>query len=54
MEEWQWSSYNALIGRKMNIICRDKTLKWFGNGSEFIDFHRQPIYLKESLELEEL
>jgi putative transposase len=53
MQEWQWSSYNALLGSvATEMICSDKTLKWFDDKSVFVNFHEQPILLKESLEID--
>jgi len=34
------------------MLLRDEVLDWFGGIKGFIDYHSQPVYLKEAIELE--
>jgi len=38
-EEWQYSSYQAIVNNNTTKINRDDTLKWFGNKDLFIKVH---------------
>ncbi|MBS1749168.1 MAG: hypothetical protein JST63_04645 [Bacteroidetes bacterium] len=52
LEKWKWSSYNTLLTQKPTMLLRDEVLDCFGGIKGFIDYHSQPVYLKEALELE--
>ena len=50
ISDWEWSSYNTMLSEAPTSLHRNEVLKWFGNHDKFIEFHNQPIYLKEILE----
>ena len=50
IEDWKWSSYNGLINNR-SIHC-DEVMKWFSGKEAFIDFHQQPIFLKNAVIVE--
>jgi len=52
LEKWKWSSYNTLLTQKPTMLLRDEVLDWFGGIKGFIDYHSQPVYLKEAIDLE--
>lgn len=41
--EWQWSSYHALRTTGETRLNRGQVLEWFGNVTEFENFHRGMI-----------
>lgn len=45
--EWAYDSYKAFIINKETALKRNEVLEWFGSRQHFIDFHSQPVYLKE-------
>lgn len=52
MEQWKWSSFNALLSDEPTKLLRQELLDWFGGREGFIQYHNQPVYLKEAAELE--
>ncbi|MDQ3845945.1 MAG: hypothetical protein M3342_18340 [Bacteroidota bacterium] len=52
METWQWSSYHKYFHNKPNTEAAKEMLEWFGGWQGFIQYHQQPIYLKEALVVE--
>lgn len=52
IEDWPWSSYNEILSQYATKLKRKEVIDWFGNEAEFIKFHSQKIYLKDSLVLE--
>ena len=52
IEEWPWSSYNEILLNSSTDLKRKELIEWFGNEAEFIKFHSQEIYLKNSVVLE--
>src|SRR6185436_3752488 len=40
-EDWEFSSYNAIIGTQSTKIKRDEVLDWFGGREMFIKVHRE-------------
>jgi putative transposase len=46
IEDWKWTSYHSLLSNKPTALLRDEVLDWFGSIEKFIEFHKQPIYLK--------
>ena len=47
IDQWKWSSYQSLISQKPTQVERHQVLDWFGGLDRFIEFHQQPIYLKD-------
>ena len=39
-EEWEYSSYKAIISHRKTEIERDKVIEWFDTKSNFIAYHR--------------
>ncbi|MBX2920750.1 MAG: hypothetical protein KF746_01060 [Chitinophagaceae bacterium] len=52
MEDWKWSSYNTMFSQKPTMLLRDEVLDWFGGLKSFTDYHAQPVYLKNAVDLE--
>jgi REP element-mobilizing transposase RayT len=52
MEDWKWSSYNTILSNMPTPLLRYEVLEWFGGTKGFLDYHSQPIYLKNAAELE--
>jgi hypothetical protein len=50
--DWEWSSYKAIMGSISTFQKRFEIIDWFGNKERFIEFHQQPIYLKNAVALE--
>ncbi|MEI9943469.1 MAG: transposase [Chitinophagaceae bacterium] len=46
-DQWSWSSYTTMLSGKPTKLLREEVLNWFGGSKGFIDYHSQPIYLKE-------
>ena len=53
ISEWRWSSYQAFISNAPTQLLRDEVLDWFGGIEQFIEFHKQPVYLKSAVIIEE-
>lgn len=47
--DWLWSSYNSFLTNAPTKLQRQKVLEWFGGSEKFIEFHTQPIYLKNAV-----
>lgn len=52
ISDWKWSSYNTILSQSPTKIQRDKVIEWFGSVEKFIEYHAQPIYLKNAVVLE--
>ncbi len=51
VEEWNFSSYNAIISKKPSKIQRDYILNWFGGIKNFVQFHKDnTVVLQDELE----
>ena len=50
--DWPWSSYHSILSKSPTKLKRKEVIEWFGNEEEFIKFHSQEIYLKDSVGLE--
>src|SRR5690606_2032290 len=48
IKDWRWSSYQEFINDSTTILLRDEVLNWFGNKERYIEFHQQPVYLKNA------
>lgn len=52
IEDWYWSSYNEMLSNRPATLERQEVLEWFGGIKGFMDYHNQPIYLKNNSSLE--
>lgn len=52
ISDWKWSSYKLILSKTPTKIKRDLVLEWFGSEEAYLEFHSQPIYLKNAVELE--
>ena len=49
---WPWSSYNAILSSAPTKLERQKVLDWFGSPEKFIEYHSQPLHLKNAVIVE--
>ncbi len=49
---WPWSSYNAILSDAPTKLERQKVLDWFGGPEKFIEYHSQPICIKNAMIVE--
>jgi REP element-mobilizing transposase RayT len=54
IEDWKWSSYNSILSDSPTLLQRDEILEWFGGKEQFIQFHKQTIYPKGNMNLEDI
>jgi putative transposase len=47
MSEWEWSSYSSILFDEVDFIEKEKVLEWYGGKEAFLEYHSQPIPLKE-------
>ncbi|MBC7914597.1 MAG: hypothetical protein H7Y07_10815 [Pyrinomonadaceae bacterium] len=52
INDWHWSSYQAFFSSYETSLNKAEVLEWFGGIEEFINFHQQPILLKDAIVLE--
>ena len=52
INDWGWTSYKAFLSKSPTKIKRQQVLEFFGHGTGFVEFHSQPIYLKNAITLE--
>ncbi len=52
IEDWKYCSYNAFLSTSKTMLMRRELLDWFGSTKKYIDFHQQPIHLKNAVVLE--
>lgn len=50
IEDWKWSSYHSLLSESDTLLLRRDVIEWFGSRERFIDFHRQLIFPKGSID----
>ncbi|MDQ6756365.1 MAG: hypothetical protein M3004_05475 [Bacteroidota bacterium] len=53
ISEWQWSSYHSIISSAPTQLLRTEILDWFGGVEPFREFHKQPVYLKNAVVIDE-
>ncbi len=53
MEDWKWSSYNSFLNKEPKESVSIELLDWFGGKKGFLEYHSQPIYLKNAIIVEE-
>ena len=44
--EWRYDSYNLILSDKPTSLQREAVINWFGSRDGFIEFHKQPVNLK--------
>lgn len=49
---WPWSSYKAIITTGTTRVLRNKIIEWFGSVEQFVEFNKQPVYLKTTIIIE--
>ena len=49
MQDWKWSSYNAVRSQMPTLVERDSLLQLFGGRDHFEQYHLQPVFLKPGL-----
>ena len=47
--DWKHDAYHSLISDKPTKLLRDEVLNWFGGKEKFIEFHKQPVLVKETI-----
>jgi REP element-mobilizing transposase RayT len=52
MEDWPYCSYKQLLLNSNSFIKKNEMLDWFGGLDKLIEYHQQPIYLKNAVALE--
>ena len=52
IDDWPWSSYNSFLTNARTELERKKVLDWFGGTEKFIQYHAQPIHLKNAVVVE--
>ncbi|MEO8109046.1 MAG: hypothetical protein ABI594_03390 [Ginsengibacter sp.] len=45
--EWKYDSYNLILSDKPTSLQREAVINWFGSRERFIEFHKQPVNLKD-------
>ena len=48
-EDWEFSSYKAIIGTSITKVKREEVIEWFGNKEIFIRVHRERELEREKL-----
>lgn len=39
VEDWNWSSYHAILSNKKTLLEKDELIDWFGNTAHFVEAH---------------
>ena len=52
IEDWRWSSYHAYLHNQPTTDATKEALNWFGGLKGFIQYHQQPIDLKNAVAIE--
>jgi len=52
IEDWQWSSYHGYLHEQPTTDASREALTWFGGLKGFIQYHQQPIDLKNAVVIE--
>ena len=50
--DWPWSSYHSFFVTGNSLILREEVLEWFGGEGAFVQYHQQPIFLKDAVVIE--
>lgn len=45
--EWKYDGYRALISTENTELARKEVMEWFDSVEQFIQFHKQPVDLKD-------
>ena len=52
IDAWPWSSYKTMLTQAPAKMQPNKILEWFGGTDKFIEYHAQPIHLKNAVVVE--
>ena len=52
INDWPWTSFQTMLSKKPTKLKRNEVLQWFGGLNKFIEYHNQPIYLKNAVAIE--
>ena len=52
INDWPWTSFQTMLSQTPTKLKRNEVLQWFGGLNKFIEYHKQPIYLKNAVALE--
>ena len=44
--DWTFDSYKSIVSTKSTALKRNEVIEWFGSLKHFVEFHEQPIDLK--------
>ena len=47
IDSWKWSSYHSLRHQTIDFIENEKVIDWYGGMNAFVEYHSQPIQLKD-------
>jgi putative transposase len=47
--DWKNDAYPSLITDRPTKLLRNEVLNWFGGKEKFIEFHKQPVNIKETI-----
>ena len=47
IESWKWSSYQSILFQADDFMEKEKVLDWYGGEQGFVEYHAQPIPLKD-------
>ncbi|MEO5985129.1 MAG: transposase [Ferruginibacter sp.] len=47
--EWTYDSFQLILSEKPTSLLREGIIGWFGSKKSFIDFHQQPVEIKNCL-----
>ncbi|MBX2934141.1 MAG: hypothetical protein KF825_07835 [Ferruginibacter sp.] len=45
--DWPYDSYNSLLSYRQTSLLREDVMEWFGSKERFIQFHQQPVAVKQ-------
>lgn len=46
IDEWKYDSYSIILSDKPAALQREAVINWFGSRERFIEFHKQPVNIK--------
>ena len=46
--DWRFDSYRSILSESQSNLCRQEVIEFFGSKESFIEFHTQPISLKQN------
>lgn len=42
IDSWKWTSYQTIVSTKKASIKKEEVITWFGEISQFVEFHKSP------------